>query len=731
MSADTLSAGSAAWLESNQALLVAEFAHIKNLLSGSAKSSIITESGSIAHGAGTADTRVAPAATASPEAPTAPATRAATASPEAPTAPATRAAPAPTTAPATRAAPAAPTARTAPGATTASAAPATPAATTAPAAINRLCELFGLTAFERNTLLLCAGVEMDSRVAALCGEALGYAQRSQATFGLAMAIFPDPEWGALLPNRPLRAFRLIDMAPAVQGLTSAPLRIDERVLHYLAGLEVLDTRLVGMVQEPMSMHRIAPSHLTNAARSAASAWPRLSDSDTERALLVHLCGDDPDGQEDVASAMAAHLQRRLFVIRSSELPAVGPDLDQFTSLWAREAQLLGASLLIQCSRSEVTPAARWLAERIHGPVLVASRESLRFDRPFIRNEVNKPPPREQLELWHTALGARAADVSATLDELSEQFRMSARTIATAGRLASRHDPVAPAELWEICKTLCRPKLEDLAQRLVAATAWDDLVLPDPQQETLRHLTTQVRHQMTVYETWGFSAKSRRGLGVSALFTGESGTGKTLAAEVIAHELRLDLYRIDLSSVVSKYIGETEKNLKQLFDVAEEGGVMLLFDEADALFGKRSEVRDSHDRYANIEVGYLLQRMEAFAGLAILTTNLKASLDKAFQRRLRFIVHFPFPDARQREQIWARAFPSETPTRDLDFRKLAQLNMTGGNIRNIALNAAFLAAADPNSGGPRPVAMDHVLHAARLESSKMERPLADAEVRGWV
>jgi SpoVK/Ycf46/Vps4 family AAA+-type ATPase len=275
--------------------------------------------------------------------------------------------------------------------------------------------------------------------------------------------------------------------------------------------------------------------------------------------------------------------------------------------------------------------------------------------------------------------------------------------------------------------------------------WEDLILPETQQQTLRQLTTQVRHQMTVYETWGFSAKSRRGLGVSALFTGESGTGKTLAAEVIAHELRLDLYRIDLSAVVSKYIGETEKNLKQLFDVAEEGGVMLLFDEADALFGKRSEVRDSHDRYANIEVGYLLQRMEAFAGLAILTTNLKASLDKAFQRRLRFIVHFSFPDARQREQIWARAFPSDTPTRDLDFRKLAQLNMTGGNIRNIALNAAFLAAAGPMPGDPGPVAsaaspfasargpvaMAHVLQAARLESSKIERPLADAEIRGWV
>ena len=189
------------------------------------------------------------------------------------------------------------------------------------------------------------------------------------------------------------------------------------------------------------------------------------------------------------------------------------------------------------------------------------------------------------------------------------------------------------------------------------------MLPERQMQTLRQLASQVRYRMKVYETWGFSDKGRRGLGVSSLFAGESGTGKTLAAEVLARELNLDLYRIDLSAVVSKYIGETEKNLKQVFDAAEEGGVLLLFDEADALFGKRSDVKDSHDRYANIEVSYLLQRMEAYQGLAILTTNLKSAIDKAFQRRLRFTVNFPFPDAAQREAIWSRVFPA----RDSDAR----------------------------------------------------------------
>ena len=202
--------------------------------------------------------------------------------------------------------------------------------------------------------------------------------------------------------------------------------------------------------------------------------------------------------------------------------------------------------------------------------------------------------------------------------------------------------------------------------------------------------------------------------------------KTLVAEVFAHELQLDLYRIDLSAVVSKYIGETEKNLRRVFDAAEDSGAILLFDEADALFGKRSEVKDSHDRYANIEVSYLLQRMESYRGLAILTTNLKAALDVAFQRRLRFVVHFPFPDQALREAIWRSAFPARTPRDAIDNGKLSRLNVTGGSIRNIAINAAFRAAGLEES-----VSMAHLLHAAHHEASKRERPLSDAETRGWV
>jgi SpoVK/Ycf46/Vps4 family AAA+-type ATPase len=287
------------------------------------------------------------------------------------------------------------------------------------------------------------------------------------------------------------------------------------------------------------------------------------------------------------------------------------------------------------------------------------------------------------------------------------------------------DPATTDALWHRCRTRSRVGMTRLAQPVRSLATWDDLVLPPAQIEILQGICAQMRHRSQVYERWGFAQKANRGLGISALFTGQSGTGKTMAAEVLANELDLDLYRVDLSQVVSKYIGETEKNLRQVFDAAEQSGAILLFDEADALFGKRSDIKDSHDRYANIEVSYLLQRMEAYRGLAILTTNLRENLDPAFVRRLRFIVRFPFPDPGQRAEIWRRVFPQTLPQSQLDPQRLAQLNVPGGNIRNIALNAAFLAA---DAGTP--VTMQQVLRATRSEYAKLDRTVNESEIRGW-
>ena len=300
-----------------------------------------------------------------------------------------------------------------------------------------------------------------------------------------------------------------------------------------------------------------------------------------------------------------------------------------------------------------------------------------------------------------------------------------KTAKSPAKIETNQSPILN-HLWDYCRSQARPQLDDLAQRIEAMATWDDLVLPEREKHILRDISLHVRQRAKVYQEWGFAGKGGKGLGISALFSGASGTGKTMAAEVLAHELKLDLYRIDLSAVVSKYIGETEKNLRRIFDAAETSGAILLFDEADALFGKRTQVKDSHDRHANVEVSYLLQRMEAYQGLAILTTNLKESLDQAFLRRLRFAIKFPFPDAAARSQIWQRIFPTKTPTNKLDFNKLGCLNVAGGNIRNIALNAAFVAADAGEA-----VMMKHILQAAKSECVKLERSLTDVEIRGWV
>jgi SpoVK/Ycf46/Vps4 family AAA+-type ATPase len=347
-------------------------------------------------------------------------------------------------------------------------------------------------------------------------------------------------------------------------------------------------------------------------------------------------------------------------------------------------------------------------------------------RPSLAVDVPPPSRAEQRAAWHQALGASAAALNGHVDALVTQFNLSTTAITAASSEArglhlGDGPPSAAQLLWDACRVQSRPQMDDLAQRIEPVATWSDLVLPEAQRRTLQEIVIHVRQRATVYEEWGFGAKGGRGLGISALFAGASGTGKTLAAEVLAHVLRLVVYRIDLS----KYIGETEKNLRRAFDAAEAGGAVLLFDEADALFGKRSEVKDSHDRYANIEVSYLLQRMEAYRGLAILTTNLKNAIDPAFMRRIRFIVQFPFPDAALRSEIWRRIFPAATPTERLDVGKLARLNVAGGNIRNIALNAAFHAA---DAG--EPVRMSHLEQAARAEYAKLEKALTDAEIGGW-
>jgi hypothetical protein len=590
-----------------------------------------------------------------------------------------------------------------------------------PSALDGLCETFGLTGFERELLLLCAGVEMDARLARLCAEGQGQAQRPYVTFGLALGALQEPHWSAITPVRPLRRWRLLELEEG-SGLSSARLRIDERILHFLAGINYLDSRLQPMLRETTPVGLMATSHGEIVERIV-----RHLQANRDFSLVIQLTGADRSGQEDVAAAVCERLGLQSYTLDAQDIPGALHDQEAFTVLWERESWLLGAALLLRVS--DFNDGTQRFVARLGGPVFLAARDALPVDRQGVRHEVRKPDPSDQRILWEQALGAATGRLNGALDGVAAQFSFSARGIATIGselrpELDAETEP--DARLWRACRGMDGGRLERLAQRVEPSATWDDLILPEGQINTLYQVAAHVRHRLKVYEEWGFSGKGARGLGISALFAGESGTGKTMAAEVLANELNLDLYRIDLSGVVSKYIGETEKNLRRVFDAAEETGAILLFDEADALFGKRSEVKDSHDRYANIEVSYLLQRMEAYRGLAVLTTNHKKALDPAFQRRLRFVIPFPFPDAAQREAIWRSVFPPQTPVQDVGPAMLARLNVAGGSIHNIAMQATFLAAE-----ADTPVTMAHLLQAAHIEAAKREKPLTDAETRGWV
>jgi hypothetical protein len=604
------------------------------------------------------------------------------------------------------------------------------AALPVPPAMETLCAAFALSPFERDVLLMCAGMELDGAFAASCAAAQNDPHPAYPTFSLALAALPDAHWNALTPTAPLRRWRLIEIANIGESLLHGQLRIDERVLHYLAGISYLDQRLEGLVK-PFTARRELPLSQQHAADRIADLWSRRKGSDEWP--IVALCGRDQSGKRSVAAQACSMLGLSLRIMRAADVPQSAAEREAFARLWEREAILLNSALLLEQGEQDLQPAALSLIEALNCLLFVSVPESLSLrDRLVYRVDVRKPSSAEQESLWIDALGPTASQMNGALERVVSQFSLGTDAIYNASELARENaapygdETVAGSALWDACRAQARPRLDDLAQRIIPAATWNELVLPELQMRDLHQISAHIRRRAKVYGEWGFATKGERGLGISALFAGASGTGKTMAAEVLANELQLDLYRIDLSQVVSKYIGETEKNLRRVFDAAEEGGAILLFDEADALFGKRSEVKDSHDRYANIEVSYLLQRMETYRGLAILTTNLKTAVDTAFLRRLRFIIQFPFPDAAHRAQIWRNIFPVETPVEAIDFTRLARLSIPGGNIRNIALHAAFHAAEAGDV-----VTMAHLARAARGEYTKLEKPLTEAEIGGWV
>lgn len=557
---------------------------------------------------------------------------------------------------------------------------------------------------------------------------------------LALSLFGDDagvmgERSALFTSR-----LLLPVAGEPQGsLSLQVLRLDPAVLAYLYGSDEVPAELAPYVQPlPDPAGAGDPAGLTAALTRHLATGPQAA---------AQLHGGDLDTQLDLALAGLATLERPVTRLTLNEFVAAGEALARDLTLWERQAALYPSAFVLEAhlnrleAGEEAWPVPRLerlvasVASHLRGPLVVLAQEPLDLGsgRPALELEVPQLTRAEQREVWAAQLGLRRADLP-RLAELTDQFSLNARAIAGRAEAAALGDAVSGQaarsddekleRAWQACRVAGRQRLGKLAERLTGEPGWDDLVLPPEDKAVLSQIVEHVRHRARVYEDWGMGRS--RGLGISALFSGPSGTGKTLGAEVVAHALKLDLYRVDVSSMVSKYIGETEKNLRQIFDAADEGGVILLFDEADSLFGKRGDVQSSNDRFANTQVNYLLQRMESYRGLAILTTNLESSMDQAFMRRIRFTLNFRAPEAAERARIWQRAFPEQVDTAALDYAQLAQIKLAGGNIRSVALNAAFMAAAQGT-----PLTMPLMREAIRGEWRKLGRlSLDDAAFVGW-
>jgi hypothetical protein len=586
-----------------------------------------------------------------------------------------------------------------------------------PPPLDFLREAFALDAFESGVFVLACAAQLDPEFLVLFS-ALGAEKSRLPTPALALELLAPSAaeragaLAAFLPTSPLRRHRLVELGEhPVHALR--PLSVDERLLAFVQGLRTEDARL-----EPL-LEPLAPALLTDTEQALASELTALLTTVRKTARpVVNLVGGP--GQRRIARAALEGLGARVAELVVSR---VAPDeLDGTLRLLAREATLARRAYYIDATGRDV----RAVCERLDTIVLAGSEEPLALARPVVVLRCPRLLSGERVGLWRRVLGEHASKLNGAVEGVAQQFELEADAIEQLGatlvaRAAAHGAAIAATELWQSCRERASRALDGRATRIEPARGFDDLVLPADSLEQLRAIVGQVRARGRVLDEWGFGAKLSRGRGTAVLFAGPSGTGKTLAAEVLARELGLDLLRVELAGVVDKYIGETEKNLQRVFEAAQASGAVLFFDEADALFAARTDVKSSHDRYANAEVNYLLQLMEDYRGVAILATNRRAAIDRAFLRRLRFVVDFPHPDAALRRRIWECVFPAGMPREGLELDALARLDLTGGSIRTIALNAALAAA---HAG--EPVRMSHVMTAARREYAKLDKLVTPAE-----
>lgn len=620
-----------------------------------------------------------------------------------------------------------------------------------PLRLTELARSFHLDPIEVDVLLLCLAPEIDLRYEKLYAYLQDDITRKRPSIDLVLNLI-SPDFEARLEkfryfanSAPLIHHELVcvldDPWQPLAPLPRRGLKLADRVIAYLLDRDDIDPLLTPYAHYVEPQPQLEDQLPSTVLRERIRNWLQLANP--EEGASVYLHGPYGVGKQAIAEALCRESGQGLLRVELEPLHNKNEAVvERLLLIAGREARLRHASLYFSGAEYLLSDGQERLLNAVVS--VLADQGGINFLAGSVAWEaklprgfqllpvtIPLPTPSERKQLWSKLLQNGSAAEQQAMPTLANRFRLSGGqmrdAVATARNLAVWHGTSngesRVKHLYAACRQHSNRKLEMLTERIIPRYGWNDIVLPAESLSQLREICNRMIYRSRIYEDWGFDAKLSLGKALNVLFTGPSGTGKTMAAEILARELGLDIYKIDLSTVVSKYIGETEKNLARIFSEAETSNAILFFDEADALFGKRSEVRDSHDRYANLEISYLLQRMEAYEGMAILASNLRKNMDEAFLRRLHFIVEFPFPGRQQRREIWTTIWPELTPrSESLDVNFLAdRFELTGGSIRNVALAAAFQAAAD---GGV--VTMCHVLQGIRREYRKMGEVSAEEQ-----
>lgn len=606
----------------------------------------------------------------------------------------------------------------------------------------RLARLFEIDKFGIDVLLVCMAPELDLRFEKIYAYLQDDVTKKRPRVELVTRLLGIP-WDKALEvryyfslNSPLIKYRLIHlMDTCPEGdipLLSRPIKVDEKIIRFLLGDDEVETTIANfssVVKPRISLDELVMEE-TDKAKLVNLTSLKYSTS-----IMVNFYGPKGNGKKMAAEAICNKLGVSMLTVDLKALVSTGTPWENLV-LVIREAMLQDAGLCVEMpdltleDDISIYSMIEYL-DKFPGWIFVVGEEPLKKleikKHTYIGLNFKLPSLEHRKILWSRLLGDEKISES-DITALAGKFKLSggktkaAIDYAYGLSLLDGNSKITVENLYWGCKAQSSGSLSIYAKKISPRYQWVDIILPEDTKEQLREIVGQIKYKELVYSNWGFGNKFSMGKGLNILFSGPSGTGKTMAVEVIASETGLDIYKIDLSCVVSKYIGETEKNLRNIFKEAETCNAILFFDEADAIFGKRSEIKDSHDRYANAEVNYLLQRVEEYEGIVILASNFKKNIDEAFMRRINYALEFPAPDEECRKIIWENSFPKETPLgENIDYEFLGKFKITGGNIKNIVVSAAFLAASD--DGG---VQMRHLVRAAKREFQKMGKLCTQSE-----